>query len=249
VAWFVPSKSLLPAALLLASTAAFAARAEEPPNASPPGFLAETVAEWKLVGTVVEKIDAGRYTYVQVDTRDGLAWAAAPHFEVAVGDTVLVPGGQQMTDFYSSSMDRRFERIYLVGSIRVLPQSSSATAAQQSLPAPKSEPAAAAPGIERAKGGKTLAEIFEEKAELAGQTVVLRARVVKSLKGILGKNWIHVQDGTRGPDGVHDLVVTTQDVAEVGDLVLVTGTVAVDTDLGYGYQYAVMVESARVEVE
>jgi hypothetical protein len=233
VAWFLPSNPVLPAALLLACIVTSGARAE-PPAPAHPGFLAETASEWKLIGTVVEKIDAGRYTYVQVDTRDGLAWAAAPHFAVTAGDTVLVPDGQQMLDFYSNSLDRRFDRIYLVGAIKVLPRSSPTPDAERPPPAPESEVAPSAPGIERPKGGKTIGEIFEGKADLAGETVTLRGRVVKSLKGILGKNWIHVQDGTRGPDGVYDLVVTTQDSVEVGDLVLVTGIVAADTDLGYG---------------
>jgi hypothetical protein len=104
-------------------------------------------------------------------------------------------------------------------------------------------------GIERPAGGKTLREIFEGKDGLAGETVTLRGKVVKSLRGILGKNWIHLQDGTAGPGGVYDLVVTTQETAEVGDLVLVTGTVAVDRDLGYGYKYEVLIEDARVTVE
>ena len=246
--WFVPSKSVLPAALLLACMATSAARGE-PPQAAHPGLLAETASDWKLIGTVVEKIDAGRYTYVQVDTRDGLAWAAAPRFAVTAGDTVLVPDGQQMVDFYSNSLDRRFDRIYLVGSIKVLPRSSSTLEGEQPPPAPESEAASAAPGIERAEGGRTIGEIFEGKADLAGETVTLRGRVVKSLKGILGKNWIHVQDGTQGPQGIYDLVVTTKETAEVGDLVLVTGTVVVDMDLGYGYQYEVMVEATRIEVE
>jgi hypothetical protein len=34
----------------------------EPPAPAHPGFLAETASEWKLIGTVVETIDAGRYT-------------------------------------------------------------------------------------------------------------------------------------------------------------------------------------------
>ncbi|MBW2235643.1 MAG: nucleotide-binding protein [Deltaproteobacteria bacterium] len=208
-----------------------------------------TASEWKIVGTVIEKFDAGRYTYVKLDTGEGPVWAAGPRVEVAAGDTVSIPDGLQMTDFFSESLDRRFDRIHLVASMKVEPANPSAHAAKPTPAASESKAVGDVSGIERAAGGKTLREIFEGKDGLAGETVTLRGKVVKSLRGILGKNWIHLQDGTEGPGGVYDLVVTTQGTAEVGDLVLVTGTVAVDRDLGYGYKYEVLIEDARVTVE
>lgn len=243
-----PRTSVVFAALLLACMVTTASRAASPaPESSP--IPEATASEWKIVGTVVEKIDAGRYTYVKLDTGDGPVWAAAPRVEVAAGDTVSIPDGLQRTDFFSESLNRRFDRIHLVASMKVEPANPSAPAAKPTPAASESEAVGNVSGIERPAGGKTLREIFEGKDGLAGETVTLRGKVVKSLRGILGKNWIHLQDGTAGPGGVYDLVVTTQETAEVGDLVLVTGTVAVDRDLGYGYKYEVLIEDARVTVE
>ena len=104
-------------------------------------------------------------------------------------------------------------------------------------------------GIAKADGGKTVAEIYGEKANLAGQPVTLRGKVVKTNAGIMGKNWVHVRDGS-GADGTNDLTVTTAgNVPNVGDLVVVTGTVAIDKDFGMGYQYPVLVEEATIVVE
>jgi hypothetical protein len=65
--------------------------------------------------------------------------------------------------------------------------------------------------------------------------------------GILGKNWLHVQDGTgTAADGTNDLVVTTKDVVARGDIVTVQGTVHTNVDLGSGYAYAVIIEDAAV---
>ena len=66
--------------------------------------------------------------------------------------------------------------------------------------------------------------------------------------GILGKNWLHLRDGT-GAEGSNDLTVTTDTRAKVGALVLVTGTLSTDRDFGGGYKYALIVENARVVVE
>jgi len=104
-------------------------------------------------------------------------------------------------------------------------------------------------GIAKADGGKTVAEVFAEKDQLAGQQVVLRGKVVKSNPGIMGKNWLHVRDGS-GAEGTNDLTVTTAGVAPaVGDLVLVKGPVSLNRDLGMGYVYDVIVEDAEVTVE
>ena len=102
--------------------------------------------------------------------------------------------------------------------------------------------------VQRAEDGKTVAEIFAGKEDLAGKQVLVRGKVVKFLPQIMGKNWLHLQDGS-GSEGTNDLTVTTTGLAEVGDLVLVNGTVSVNRDFGYGYSYEVLLEDAEITVE
>ena len=106
-------------------------------------------------------------------------------------------------------------------------------------------------GIAKADGGKTVAEVYGEKAALTGQPVTVRGKVVKTNAGIMGKDWVHVRDGS-GEEGTNDLTVTSaagSALPNVGDLVVVVGTVAVDKDFGMGYQYPVLVEEATITVE
>jgi hypothetical protein len=129
-------------------------------------------------------------------------------------------------------------------------------AAVSSTPATPPHPTPEAPtanvdlsGIERAAGGKTVAEVFAEKDQLAGKPIILRGKVVKTNANIMGKNWLHVRDGS-GAEGSNDLTVTTTGTLPiVGDTVLLTGPVVLDKDFGMGYQYDVMVEDALVKVE
>ena len=65
---------------------------------------------------------------------------------------------------------------------------------------------------------------------------------------ILGKNWLHLRDGSGG-EGTNDLTVTTNAEVKVGDLVLVTGKLTTDRDFGSGYIYAAIVEDAIVVVQ
>lgn len=104
-------------------------------------------------------------------------------------------------------------------------------------------------GIARADGGKTIAEVFAEKDQLAGQVIVFRGKLVKANANIMGKNWLHVRDGS-GAEGTNDLTVTTIDVLpNVGDTLLVTGLLEVNKDFGMGYRYDVIIENAEVKVE
>jgi len=104
-------------------------------------------------------------------------------------------------------------------------------------------------GIAKAEGGKTVEEVFKEKDALANQRITLRGKVVKVNPNIMGTNWLHVRDGS-GAEGSNDLTVTTSSaLPEVGDTVLVAGTVTLDKDFGMGYQYAVIVDNAEVTVE
>ncbi|MDQ3369790.1 MAG: hypothetical protein M3680_30600, partial [Myxococcota bacterium] len=106
-------------------------------------------------------------------------------------------------------------------------------------------PAAPLEKIAPATGGKTIAQVFAGKAALAGKPVVVRGKVVKVNDGIMGRNWLHVQDGT-GAAGSNDLVVTTAATVASGDVVVVRGTVAVDKDFGGGYRYDVLIEDATI---
>ena len=63
----------------------------------------------------------------------------------------------------------------------------------------------------------------------------------------MGKNWLHIQDGTGDPmKNSHDLVVTTTDQLSGPKIITVEGTVAADKDFGAGYKYQVLIENATI---
>jgi hypothetical protein len=72
--------------------------------------------------------------------------------------------------------------------------------------------------------------------------------VVKFISGIMGKNWLHLRDGTGAP-GSDDLTVTTDATVETGSTVVVRGTVTTDRDFGAGYKYELIIEDAEITVE
>lgn len=94
---------------------------------------------------------------------------------------------------------------------------------------------------------QTVGEIFEKKDALANKPVAVHGKVVKVSRGIMGKNWLHLQDGTGSQAaGTNDLVVTTDSLPEVGAVVTIKGNLSRDRDFGAGYRYGVIIENAEV---
>jgi len=103
--------------------------------------------------------------------------------------------------------------------------------------------------VEKATGAdaRTVAELWAQKARLEGKAVTIRGVVVKVNDGVMGKNWIHLQDGSGdAKQGTNDITVTSMDRAAKGETVTITGTVRTNRDFGSGYAYPVMVEDAKI---
>jgi len=93
----------------------------------------------------------------------------------------------------------------------------------------------------------TVAEIIDQSKSLKDKLVLVRGKVVKFSPEIMGKNWIHLRDGSGTAAAKNnDLVLTTKDQAKVGAVVTVKGILRTDKDFGHGYAYEVIIEDALV---
>jgi len=89
--------------------------------------------------------------------------------------------------------------------------------------------------------------VWKTRTALAGTSVTVRGKVVKFNGGILGVNWIHLQDGTgKEADRTNDLTVTSDAGAKIGETITATGIVGINKDLGSGYNYPVILEKATI---
>lgn len=221
-------------------------RKEGLPPAAAQGQTPAQTADSTLTGKVIERIDAPPYSYLQLDTRQGAVWAAVPLTDSAKGASVTVIEAFQMNGFESKTLNRTFDSIFF-GRLE-----GQAAPAGQPAPAPHASPAPSAPAnikVEKAAGpeGRTVAEIHAQMAALKGKTVVIKGQVVKFNAQILGKNWVHIQDGSGSMEGgSNDLTLTTETTVAVGDVITVKGTLSLDKDFGSGYRYPVIVEGAKV---
>ncbi|MHB0968509.1 MAG: nucleotide-binding protein [Thermoanaerobaculia bacterium] len=223
-----------------------------------------------ISGTVTETMNASGYTYVAVRTGDGEQWAAIPESVIEKGTTVTINVQMVTEKFESKTLNRKFDRIIFGTLAGAKTPAAAAPMASQMPPGHPSAPGAAMAGspmgsaVEHMKGGvadagpikvakaegangKTVAEIWAARKALVGKPVAVRGKVVKFLPGIMGRNWVHLRDGSGSAEtGDNDITITTAEMANVGDVVLVTGVVHADKDFGAGYTYAVIVEDGKI---
>jgi hypothetical protein len=207
-------------------------------------------------GKVLETINSGGYTYAKVDESGNIYWIAGPQANLTVGSSVSFIEQMVMKDFTSKSLNKTFDQIVFVTAI-VPAGGAQASAASQPAPAvdPHAncdhdkeltlQPIASEVKVAKNASGYTIEEIYTKKATLKDKNVKVNAKVVKVSKNIMGKDWIHLQDGS-GAAGMDDIIATAvNSTVQVGDSVTATGTVKTDVDLGYGYNFPVLIEEAK----
>jgi hypothetical protein len=208
-----------------------------------------------LTGTVLEQIAAPPYLYLRLKTANGDVWAAVNQATLTIGAPVTVYGAILMEKFQSKTLNRTFDRIYF-GSLDAPSGPPPATAMGEAAPPTSvgTPPAVDAhvPKVDKASGGdaRTISEAWAQKDKLTGATVSIRGVVVKYNEGVMGKNWIHLQDGSGdAAKGTHDITVTSMDVAVIGATITITGKVQVNKDFGAGYMYPLIIEDAKVSAK
>jgi len=76
------------------------------------GMMAQSGKEMVAAsGKVVETLDSGGYTYVQLEQGGKTTWAAVPGMKVAVGQELKLQPGTEMINFTSKSLNKTFDRV------------------------------------------------------------------------------------------------------------------------------------------
>lgn len=210
-----------------------------------------------LSGKVLERLDASPYCYLRIQTVRGDVWAAVPEAKIEKGTEVTIANPMLMNNFESKTLNRTFPEVYF-GTLA--PAGGASAAPGMAAPAPGMASGASPMGtppptplevakLEKASGAdaQTVGDVWAKKGGLKEKTVTIHGKVVKYNPGVMGRNWLHLQDGSGDPaKGTHDIAVTTQDMAAKGDVITIKGVVRVDKDFGSGYTYPVIVEEAKV---
>lgn len=212
-------------------------------------FSEANVSQSKVHQVVVKDfMHASRYTYLNVIEDDQDFWIAIPYTEVSKGETYYYEGGILMYDFESKEHNRVFETLYLVSGVSKTPDLDHSLAGN--LPHTSEPQVKSIVKIEPVSGGTKISELFADPSLFSEKTVIVKGQCVKVNRNIMGKNWIHLQDGSKGSGNNYlDLTVATMEEVNVGDIVVFEGKIATDKDFGAGYRYDLIMEEATLKSE
>jgi hypothetical protein len=194
---------------------------------------------------VNEVIHAGGYTYLRVTEKRKEIWIAVPAMEAKKGDKLSYTGGLEMKDFQSKELKRTFPSILFLEGVNT-ETSTSQPGPMDNLKFPgavKTEKINVT--IKPGEGCISIAKLFEAKSDYSGKIVKIRGKITKFNVQIMGKNWIHIQDGTEFK-GDYDLTITSDTMITVGDTATFEGKISLKKDFGYGYFYNVIMEDGKL---
>lgn len=231
-----------------------------------------------VTGVVQEVQNVSNFTYLRLKNSNDELWVAVINTPIKVGATVTIDDAIVMKNFASKGLNKTFPMILFGtlhgvagkasrdASMSVLGYSGIGTSGLIGMNNPPATKNAMGTGysslpdiktetikvehVDKASGADahTVEEVIKNGVQLKNKPVVVRGKVVKYNDSIMGKNWIHLQDGSgSAKDATDDILVTTKNVAKLGDVVTVKGIVHNDKDFGAGYAYKVLIEEAALQ--
>ena len=230
------NKSLLLLLITFLAVTACSKKEEEKPQMATTNKAAAVKAAHKV--TVVEVQNVTDYSYLKVQENNKEYWMAARKADFKVGQVLLYNKAMEMKDFESKELHKKFDSVFFVDDLSEQLGVGGMTQPQK----PKIEREAIS--MKPAEDGVTIKQLFDNMNYYKGKTVKVKGKVSKINNGIMGKNWIHIQDGTSSGEDF-DLTVTTNDMVGMGQVVTFEGKIATNKDFGYGYSYKVLLEDAK----
>lgn len=187
--------------------------------------------------TILEVLPTVKYVYLRVKEGQEEFWIATLKTEIAVGEDYFYRGGLLKTNFESREHKRVFDKMYLVSSLVKADHGIQPTSTQR--PLNDNEMRAAVTVTDVIK----ISDLVTEPKKYNGKTIQIRGNCIKVNSNIMGRNWIHIQDGSQDD---FDLVITSTSQVPVGHTITMSGKVVLDKDFGSGYKYSIILEEGEL---
>ena len=196
--------------------------------------------------TALEVIDVDSYTYVKVNESGKEFWMAILSQQIQTGKQYYYKEGMMMYGFTSKQLERTFDSIMFITDFA----DEAFTTNNANTKDNKKEKTTTVQkniSIDLPKDGISLADLYKNKDQYKGKSVIVRGVVVKMNEMIMGKNWIHLQDGSNYQD-FYDLTITTKEAFEysLGDTITFKGIITLNKDFGSGYKYEIIMEEGQL---
>lgn len=185
---------------------------------------------------VKEILPASKYLYLLVQENNEEFWIAVRKQDIQIGETYFYNGGLLKTNFKSNEHDKVFDKIYLVTSLVKSNHGDHVNKKKLEFKDPK---IVKSKKILEVKGSIKISELVNNQKKYEGKTVQISGRCSKTNPNIMGRNWIHIKDGSMDN---YDLVITSDHFVKEGSMVTIKAKVTLEKDFGAGYKYDLILE-------
>ena len=198
---------------------------------------------------VKEVIPGNKYVYVLVEEDGRSFWISSGMQELKKGETYYYSESILKTGFESKEHKRVFDTLYLVTTL--VPEAhgqdmhsfNPGSSDKEQLEIVKKSIVEEEDSTAVFAGRIRIADLVDDPEKYAGKKVELKGLCSKVNPGIMGRNWLHLQDGSKDD---YDLVITSSETVEKGAEVTIRGLVKLNVDLGSGYAYPILVENGVI---
>ena len=195
---------------------------------------------------IKEIIPGNKYVYVLVEEDGRSFWISSGKQQLKKGDTYYYNESILKTQFESKEHNKVFDTLYLVTSL--IPEEhgkgihglSPGSPGDKQLEIVKKSIVEEQDSTAVFAGLISIADLVADPEKYAGKKIELKGMCTKVNIGIMGRNWVHLQDGSKDD---YDLVITTSEMVDKNNEVTIRGIVKLNIDLGSGYSYPILVEN------
>ncbi len=182
-----------------------------------------------------------KYRFAEVQEGDKTYWIASTNQDIRAGETYFYNEALIRTEFESKDLQTVFDTLLLV--TRLVPDGKQgelkaplhkANAGEQDGQAQEANPEAVV--------SLELSELIQNPTPYEDKWVEFSGTCVKVNPGIMGRNWVHLK--ALGEAG-GEVVLTTQEEIEVGQVVRMQALVRRNRDFGSGYRYDLLLEEGK----
>jgi hypothetical protein len=200
---------------------------------------------------VTEVLQAQKYTYLKVNEKNEDFWIAIPKADIQVGEKFYYEGGLLKRNFKSLEFDKVFETLYLVSRFQRMESKTADNELDEAFAQMSADHEATSETViqpmEPKEGVVSLSTLLASPKEFEGKVIQVQGQVVKLNNQIMGRNWIHIQDGKSTNGNQNDLTITTMEQVLMGAKVIFEGKISLDQDFGAGYRYDIIMEGASLK--
>ena len=212
-------------------------------------FVPEPRVDEDLMNTEVHTVvalallPAAKYVYIQVQEGSEEYWIATNKMDVQIGSQYMYTDALLKSNFQSREHDRTFDKLYLVSTLVPANHGTENPRPVARRGAEIDYDAGDDHQPTNALGAISIKELVENSAQYVGKLVKVSGKCTKINPNIMGRNWIHLKDGSMDD---YDLVVTANVQIPVGHQITLEGTLQAERDFGSGYYYDLIIENGQL---